>query len=84
MFSMETLKEWDPSYVEVAKLMEMVRIILGQLISEIDPTLTDQAVDYCRIMTKMGDAIHSGDQEALDILVEELSKKPFSMAAFSD
>lgn len=78
-YPIEILIEDDPSYEEVAGLAEGLRKILHALMDDLDPQLTQQAYDYCSLMSQMANAINTKDESALTALVTILEKKPFAL-----
>jgi len=76
-FSVDILAEENPTYDEVAKLMDDVADIITLLADDFDPMMAQKASEYCRLMTKMGLAISRRDQEALELHARELDRRPF-------
>jgi len=76
-FSMEVLAEDNPTYQEVADVMQKLADIINILAVDFDPLMCAKAIDYCWIMKRMGMAIANQDQEALSELVNELDKRSF-------
>ena len=77
LFSIEVLQQENPTYEDVAKLMQRVVAILTLVMDEIDPMVGQKAGEYVGLMTKMGVAIRNGDSDTLSKLVDELDRKPF-------
>lgn len=75
-FSIEVLKEEDPSYSEVARLMRQVAEIIKVVADSFDPMMGQKAVEYCDIMMFMGIAIEKRDAIQLSKWVRELERKP--------
>ncbi len=75
-FSISVLQDEDPSYAEVADIMDKVAGIITLLADEFDPMMGQKAIDYCDLMKGMGAAIRRGDELQLARLVAELERKP--------
>jgi hypothetical protein len=76
-FEISVLKDHDPSYEELAKIMRQVSSIVHGLVDDIDPMMAHQAIEYTSIMEKMALAIRNDDEKELRRLVEQLDRKPF-------
>jgi len=77
MFEIHILKDHDPTYEELAKIMHTVGSLVYDLSSDEDPLMAQKAVEYVRIMTDMAIAIRNNDPNALSKLTAELDMKPF-------
>jgi len=77
MFEISILKDHNPSYEELAKIMQQLANIIHELVDDIDPKLAYNAIEYSSIMGKMGIAIKEENEAELASLVEELDRKPF-------
>lgn len=75
-FSIDILAAENPSYEDVARIMESLRKILWAIADEFDPMMCQQAFDYCELMSKMGLAISNKDDKLLSEYVEVLKRKP--------
>ncbi len=76
-FELSVLQDHNPTYSEVAEIMESVRKIIFALMDDFDPHLCQQALDYCILVKDIGDAIVESDEEKLSQNVETLKRKPF-------
>lgn len=76
-FEIHVLRDHNPTYEELAKIMHQLSGIIHELADDFDPMLSQKAADYVYIMTKMGIAIRDSDKVGLRNLTEELDKKPF-------
>lgn len=76
-FDIEILAADNPTYAEIAQVMEKLAAIIGVLADEFDPMLGQKAIDYCSHMKKMGLAIKNGNEVELSNLVTELERRPF-------
>ncbi|WP_336275287.1 hypothetical protein [Vreelandella indica] len=76
-FEISVLQGHNPSYAELAKIMRQVSGLVHNLVDDIDPMMAHQAIEYTSIMEKMALAINEGEQQTLDLLVEQLDQKPF-------
>jgi predicted urease superfamily metal-dependent hydrolase len=77
MFEMHVLRDHNPTYEELAKIMHQVSTVIFELADDVDPMLSQKAADYAFIMKRMGKAITDNDDKLLEELAEELDKKPF-------
>ncbi len=76
MFEMHVLRDHNPTYEELAKIMHQVSVIIFELADDEDPMLSQKAADYAFIMKRMGKAITDDDDKLLKELTDELEKKP--------
>ncbi|WP_339877558.1 hypothetical protein [Pseudidiomarina gelatinasegens] len=66
----------NPSYAEIVDQLDEIRSIIEILCESIDDPMTHtNAEDYLRTMRQMAEAINAGDSDALNALVEELSRR---------
>lgn len=75
-FNVEILANENPSYDEIAKVMNSVSKIVIALYDDFDPMMCQKATEYCGLMSRMGLAITNKDQKLLSELVSELERKP--------
>lgn len=75
-FSIGMLREENPTYAEVAKIMKQLAGIISALADDFDPMMGQKAHEYCELMTHMGVAIEGDDRVRLVALVAELERKP--------
>ena len=71
------LRDFNPSFEQLAEIMRDLADIVYDLTHENDPLLAQKALDYVEIMHKMALAIVNEDDVRLSDLVKELDKKPF-------
>lgn len=76
-FDVEVLATDNPSYDEVARVMDQLAAIIQALSDDFDPMLGQKAIEYCGLMKKMGLAIKNKDDIKLSQLVDELERRPF-------
>jgi predicted urease superfamily metal-dependent hydrolase len=76
MFEMHVLRDHNPTYEELAKIMHQVSVMIFELADDEDPMLSQKAADYAFIMKRMGKAITDDDDKLLKELTDELEKKP--------
>ncbi|MBD2859197.1 hypothetical protein IB286_09280 [Spongiibacter sp. KMU-158] len=68
----------DPTYEEIAELIDDVCKIIVVLCEDVDePELGAKAFEYCAYVKNMAIAIKEGDETALERYVEELDRKSF-------
>ena len=77
MFEISILQGYDPSFEELARVMETIAGIVYNAMIDIDPHYAQKAMDYSNYMKRMSRAIVQGDEEELQRLVEELGKMSF-------
>jgi len=77
LFEIHILRDHNPSYEELARIMHQLATIVIELAVDLDPMLGQKAVDYATIMEKMGLAIRNNDKITLSEQVKLLDKKPF-------
>jgi hypothetical protein len=80
-FGVSVLKDFDPSFEEVAEIMEAVGKLVYELVNDEDPDLAAQCDDYVVLMKHLALAIKHQDDEEKDRLLVELEKKPFYFPA---
>lgn len=78
-YKVQFLATENPSYQDVANLIEGARALVHEAIDATDPMQAQQATEYCQLMTQMAAAIIEQDQAKLDRLCDELERKPFVM-----
>ena len=78
-YPIQFLAKEDPSYEDIANLIEGARLNIHDAMSEFDPMLAQQASEYCNLMIQMAAAIIEEDEAKLESLCEELRQKPFAM-----
>lgn len=76
-FTIVALQKFDPSFEDLAKIMQSLGKIVYDLADEVDPLIAAQAMDYCNLMNRMAVAIRNHDTTSLSEAVKELEKKPF-------
>ena len=77
-FQIEVLQEHDPSYEELAEIIDDVCKVITILCEDVDDPLTGQkAYEYCAYMKGMAAAIKDADEPGLAIIVEELDRRSF-------
>ena len=76
-FSIQVLAEENPTYAEVAEIMQQISKMIIALADDFDPLLGGKAVEYCVLMSSIGEAIKNLDEDALSNHVDELNRKPF-------
>lgn len=76
-FSISVLKDFDPSFEDLANIMEVLADIVHRAMIDEDPLVAQKAIDYVYIMQKMALAVRNNDSEELSTLVDELDRKPF-------
>lgn len=77
LFEINVLKDHNPSYEELADIMEKVANIVFDAVNDIDPHMAAKAMDYTFFMKKMSIAILDDDQEEFEYLRTELDKMSF-------
>jgi hypothetical protein len=75
-FSVESLANHDPSYEEIARLLDSLVKVVSVLSSDFDPMMGQKALEYCLLMKKMSTAIVQRNQPELTRLVAEMKRKP--------
>lgn len=78
-YPVQFLAEENPSYADVAKLVDQARRAIQPALEDHDLHLAGQAIEYCYIMARIGLAIKEEDQEELYEWCDKLYKKPFVM-----
>lgn len=78
-YRIEILALEDPSYENVATLINDARRNINDVMDQFDPMLAQQAEEYCLLMIKIGAAIKAQDAAALTAHCDELERKPFAM-----
>ena len=78
MFEISILQDHNPSYAELAEIMEKLGLLVYEIVNDIDPVLASNAMDYSSQMKFMSVAITNGDREELDRLVQDLNRRSFS------
>lgn len=76
MFEMHVLRDHNPTYEELARIMHQVSAMIFELADDEDPMLSQKAAEYAFIMKRMGKAITDDDDKLLKELTDELEKKP--------
>ena len=77
MFEISVLRDHNPTYEELAKIMQQVATLVHELADDFDPIMAYNAFEYASMMGKMGVAIRDENEAELRALVDELDKKPF-------
>lgn len=80
-FEVHVLKDFDPSFEELAEIMEAVGKLVYELVNDEDPLLAAQCDDYVVLMKHLASAIKHQDEEKKLLWLGELEKKPFFMPA---
>lgn len=75
--SVQILAEENPTYAELAEIMNTLSKFIHAIYDDFDPMMAQQAKEYCALMSGMGLAIERQDQSMLDRYVAELNRKPF-------
>ena len=76
MFEMHVLRDHNPTYEELARIMHSITVTITDLVDDKDPMLGQKAKDYTDIMKNMGQAITQNDDNRLKELIGILEKKP--------
>lgn len=76
-FEINVLQDFNPSFEELAKIMEVIADAVNAVMIDDNPLLAQKAIEYAYIMQKMALAIRNDDEISLSKLTEELDKKPF-------
>ncbi len=76
-FEIRVLRDHNPTYEELAKIMHQLTLVIYDLADDIDPMLAQKANDYVYIMRNMSIAIKEENKVLLGELTEELDQKPF-------
>lgn len=71
------LKDFNPSFPELAAIMRNLAQDVHDLADDFDPMLAQKALEYAHLMDDMSIAILNDDKVRLSELVTELDKKPF-------
>jgi inactivated superfamily I helicase len=77
MFELSALRDHNPSYDEIAKIMKELAKTITDLADEFDPMLGQKAIDYANCMHQMALAIRKDNEVELSNLVANLQSKPF-------
>lgn len=80
-FPIQLLAKENPSYQDVANLINGARLNIHEVMDDFDPMLAQQAEEYCHLMIRIAHAIKSEDEAALRAYCVELARKPFAMPA---
>lgn len=76
-FQMEELRTQNPTYSNIAEIMGQVAEILKKYVDDIDPMVTWRSSDFCTLMSKIGEAINSKNEEELESLIAQLKERSF-------
>lgn len=77
MFEINMLRDFDPSFEELASIMRHVADLIVAIPNSGDGLLSQKANDYVYLMLQMSLAIQNNDSIRLSELTEELDKKSF-------
>ena len=77
LFEISVLKDFNPSFEELARIMRQVADVVYTLSHDDDPWLAQKAIEYVDIMHHMALAVIGEDELRLKELVRELDEKPF-------
>ena len=77
MFEINILRDFDPSFEELASIMRHLADLIVALPSSKDGLISQKANDYVYLMLQMSLAIQNNDSIRLSELTEELDKKSF-------
>jgi hypothetical protein len=75
-FSIDFLRNEDPSYSELAELMRELTKLITAFADGYDPMMGQQASEYCDLMEQMSVAIEEGNRVRLALLIADLERKP--------
>jgi hypothetical protein len=78
-FPIEFLAKENPSYKDIANLIDGARVNIREAMDAFDPMLAQQAEEYCQLMIRMAAAIIEENKGKLADLCDELRRKPFAM-----
>jgi len=77
-FKIEALQKENPTYEEVAEIIDSMCKVITALCEDVDDPLTGQkAFEYCAYMKGMAVSIKNGNEEHLRTIVNELDKRSF-------
>jgi len=77
-FPIQLLAKENPSYKDVANLIDGARRNIHDAMDAFDPMMAQQANEYCMLMLKMAAAIDERDELKLEEQCNELKRKPFA------
>lgn len=78
-YPIQFLAKENPSYQDIANLIDGARLNIHEAMDDFDPMLAQQAGEYCNFMIQMAAAIIEEEEEKLQNLCDELKRKPFAM-----
>ncbi len=77
-FKIEILQEEDPTYEQLAEVIDQACKIITSLSEDVNDPLTGQkAYEYCSLMKAMAVAIKNSDETKLDEIVKDLDRRSF-------
>lgn len=76
-FEVHVLQNLDPSFEELAEIMEELGKMVYDVMLDEDPHLASQSNDYVHLMGQLAIAIKTGNESDKDRLISELEQKSF-------